>query len=267
MGRVMKMTKRPPWTPYPIAPLPFKLEGVHWPKKQFPKTATIKYAQGRPNPAVEPLIMWIFEGDIVQIMTGADTGKQGKIREVAPIKNQLLVEGLNLKERFIENMGNGKPGYIQEEKPLHFREVQLVNPHTGVPCEVYMDESSEVRSVRRCSLTEQEISIPVVPHKKFVDITKATEGDLDTRANVMSVETYIPSLLFFHEEIMMEYGIPMSMPKTEPERRDLIFEELRKQLEEEEEQQLLESPSENKPGMLSSAYSSVTRLASKIFGK
>jgi len=269
MDKVMKMTKGPPWTPYPIGPLPFKLEGVHWPKKQYNKntTVSVKYVGGRANPAVLPIKMAIFKGDKVQVLTGPDTGKLGKIREVAPVKNQLLVEGMNLKEMYMKDLGDGRPGYIQEEKPLHFREVKLVNPNTGLPCVAYMDDSSEEGSVRRCTATQEEISIPVIPHEKYKDLAKASEGDQDTKANIMSVQTYIPSLLFFHEEIMLEYGIPMSVPKTKPERRDLIFEELRREVESADEQHRLESAEGSGPGMLSRAYSSVTGLASKVFRK
>ena len=42
----------------------------------------------------------------------------------------------------------------------------------------------------------------------------------------MSKPTYVPSLLYFHEEILSLVGIKPTIAKTGPERRDLMMKEI-----------------------------------------
>ena len=44
----------------------------------------------------------------------------------------------------------------------------------------------------------------------------------------MTKQTYLPSLLYFHEEIMRAMNVPPSVPKTRPDRRDLMIKEVEK---------------------------------------
>ena len=54
------------------------------------------------------------------------------------------------------------------------------------------------------------------------------DGDFDTSADVVSRATYIPSLLYFHEEILCLLGIKPTVPKHGPVRRDLMMKEIEK---------------------------------------
>ena len=40
--------------------------------------------------------MKIKKGDTVKIISGKETGKEGKVLQVIPRKNQVLVEGVNV---------------------------------------------------------------------------------------------------------------------------------------------------------------------------
>ena len=53
-------------------------------------------------------------------------------------------------------------------------------------------------------------------------------GSFDTPAASVTKQTYFPSLLYFHEEIMLAMNVPPSIPKTKPERRDLMLKEVEK---------------------------------------
>ncbi len=50
----------------------------------------------------------------------------------------------------------------------------------------------------------------------------------DTLPAEASKETYIPSVLLFHEEIMKIMNVKPTIPKTEKDARDIIMEEIKK---------------------------------------
>ncbi|XP_002162965.1 large ribosomal subunit protein uL24m [Hydra vulgaris] len=234
-----------PWSPFPRRPLPFRM--VEWKTRKYPKSYQVRKAKPPCQVfRVAPIKDWgIVRNDLVEICCGEDTGKQGKVRAVAPEKNLLKVVGLNCSRQFLPDIGNGNPGYVLSEEPLHFYEVKLVNPHTGRGTDIVLRYDELGEKVRVCKETGHVIPTPPFERSDWKERSAVKEGDLDTRAEVVQQYTYVPSLLFFHEEIMKEMNIPMSVKKTELERRDLIM----KELEEEAIQEKLlisESASEEK---------------------
>jgi large subunit ribosomal protein L24 len=69
----------------------------------------------------------VRRGDIVQVITGNHKGSQGKILEVLPKKEQVLIEGVRLIKKHTrrsQNHPNG--GIIEREGPIHVSNVKLV---------------------------------------------------------------------------------------------------------------------------------------------
>ncbi|WGW10889.1 50S ribosomal protein L24 [Saxibacter everestensis] len=96
----------------------------------------------------------IKKGDLVQVIAGAkadrggDRGKQGKVLEVYPERNRVLVEGVNRvsKHKKVGASGRGaKTGGIEiHEAPLHISNVALVDPSDKKPTRVgYRTETVE----------------------------------------------------------------------------------------------------------------------------
>ena len=54
------------------------------------------------------------------------------------------------------------------------------------------------------------------------------DGDFDTPSSAVTKQTYLPSLLYFHEEIMHALNVTPTVPKKEPDRRDLMMKEIEK---------------------------------------
>jgi large subunit ribosomal protein L24 len=76
--------------------------------------------------------MKIKTGDIVRILTGKDKGKQGKILQVFPKVERVVVEGLNLNVRHLRGRRRGEAGQkITFPAPLHVSNLQLISPKTG----------------------------------------------------------------------------------------------------------------------------------------
>jgi len=211
---------------FPLKPVPFT--SAPWHRKKQRRTAiTMKAVHPQLIPPVTPYKEWpIVRGDTVEVLVGADTGKQGKVRVVARSKNQLKVEGLNLREKHIPDAGDGKPAHMCIEDPLHYTEVKLVDPTTGRGTDVEFRYTETGERVRVCVHSERVIPKPVFEHKYYKSTRNIPTGPLDTKEDVASAHTHIPSMLLFHEEIMLEMGIPMSVPKGGPERRDMVMKEI-----------------------------------------
>ena len=85
----------------------------------------------------------IRRDDTVQVISGKDKGKTGKVLRVEPKKNRVYVEGLNIHKRHIrprsirdaqraEQVG----GVIEQEGPIHISNVMLVDPNSNKPTRV-----------------------------------------------------------------------------------------------------------------------------------
>lgn len=75
--------------------------------------------------------MKIKTGDKVKIMAGKDKGKEGKILQVFPKMEKVVVEGLNLATRHLRGQRGQAGQKIQFPAPIHVSNVQLVSPKSG----------------------------------------------------------------------------------------------------------------------------------------
>lgn len=235
------------WNKWGNKPVPFKLQGVYWPLKSWGPGAHVQYNKfpGRP---IAPMKQMLFKGDWVEILEGKDTGKQGRISDVAPLTNRVKVERLNTKAEKMD-VGDGMAAFMLIEQPLHNKEVALVNPATGLPMlDVEREWDENIQDyVRICNKSGAILNKPA-PYGDWVDKKTAPEGDRDTPAEVMQQHTYIPTILRFHEEVMLENNIPFTVPKTAPDRRDFIMQELRNNMEKSQEQERLQRAAEGSQG-------------------
>ena len=79
----------------------------------------------------------IKTGDNVQIMSGKDKGKQGKVLEVSPKEKKVIVEGRNLVTKHVKPRRQGEQGgLVKAESALYADKVQLVCPKCGRPTRV-----------------------------------------------------------------------------------------------------------------------------------
>ena len=69
------------------------------------------------------------KNDEVKITIGKDRGKTGKITEVFPKENKILIAGLNVYKRHVKPQGQNKPGGIIDiSKSLAMGNIALVCP-------------------------------------------------------------------------------------------------------------------------------------------
>jgi large subunit ribosomal protein L24 len=104
-----------------------------------PKTA-VKVKRAEPARRAK---LRIKKGDLVQVITGAkaerggDRGKQGRVIQVFPERQRVLVEGVNRITKHVKAGARGAAGGIQtQEAPIHISNVALVDPGTNQPTRV-----------------------------------------------------------------------------------------------------------------------------------
>ena len=108
--------------------------------------------------------MRVKKGDLVQILSGKDRGKQGRVIEARPSERRVIVENLNVAKRHTRprpirdssRMGGAQivPGGILEKPaPVPVSNVMVVCPVCGNPTRVAMaekDVKGETIRVRVC---------------------------------------------------------------------------------------------------------------------
>ncbi len=71
--------------------------------------------------------MKIKKGDTVKVISGKDTGKEGKVLQVNPEKKLVLVEGVNIVKRHQKPQGQTmQGGVIDKSMPIDISNVSLV---------------------------------------------------------------------------------------------------------------------------------------------
>ena len=74
----------------------------------------------------------IKKDDLVQVITGKDKGKTGKVLSVDTKNNKVLVEGVNMVSKHSKpSMTNQQGGIIEMEAPIYLSNVMYV--HKGKP--------------------------------------------------------------------------------------------------------------------------------------
>ncbi len=70
------------------------------------------------------------KNDLVEIISGRDTGKRGKILMVLPDKGRVVVQGVNFIKRHTRPnpQKNIKGGIAEREAPIHVSNVMIVSP-------------------------------------------------------------------------------------------------------------------------------------------
>ena len=72
--------------------------------------------------------MKIKKGDTVQIITGNDVGKSGRVIKVFPIKEKIIVEGLNMvKKHARPTQENPQGGIMEKEAAVHISNVMILS--------------------------------------------------------------------------------------------------------------------------------------------
>jgi large subunit ribosomal protein L24 len=106
----------------------------------------------------------IRRGDNVEVISGKDAGKAGKVLRVEPKKNRLYVEGLNIVKRHQRprslkdtQRGGRVGGVIEKEGPIHVSNVMLLDPKQNRRTRVGVERPADGKRMRIAKLSETKI--------------------------------------------------------------------------------------------------------------
>src|SRR5436309_12011552 len=101
--------------------------------------------------------MYIRKDDTVEVLTGDDKGKRGKVLRVLRGKKQVVVEGVNRVYRHLKpSRRNPQGGRLSKEMPVDASNVALIDPQTNRPTRLgvkYLDDGTKVLVARRSGAT------------------------------------------------------------------------------------------------------------------
>ena len=88
----------------------------------------------------------IKKGDTVMINSGADKGKKGKVLEVNPKDNMVVVEGVNIRTKHTKpSQANPQGGIIHKEAAIDISNVMYVNKGKATRVGFKLDGDKKVR--------------------------------------------------------------------------------------------------------------------------
>jgi len=105
----------------------------------------------------------IRKGDLVEVVAGADRGKQGRVLAVDHTAGRVRVDKVRMQKRHLKpgRAGAQQGGVVEDEGYIHLSNVMLVNPADSKPSRVRIEDRDGKR-VRVFSRDGSDVPEPVV---------------------------------------------------------------------------------------------------------
>lgn len=93
----------------------------------------------------------IKKNDTVEVITGKEKGKRGRVLSVSPTKDSLLIEKINMiKKHMKPSKKFTQGGIIEKEASLHISNVMLLCPKCNKPTRIGNRVLQDNRKLRLC---------------------------------------------------------------------------------------------------------------------
>ncbi len=100
----------------------------------------------------------VKRNDQVQIITGEDKGKKGRVLDVDSKAGKVIVEGVNVQKKHARpTQSNPQGGIVERPGPIDASNVQLVCPSCRKTTRPIRERTSEGELVRKCRHCEKSI--------------------------------------------------------------------------------------------------------------
>ncbi len=96
----------------------------------------------------------VKKGDTVEVIAGKDRGKRGKVLNIEPKTQRVIIEGVNIIHRHTkptQEMPQG--GIIENEGPIHCSNVMVACPRCDEKTRIgigYLENGKKVRVCKKC---------------------------------------------------------------------------------------------------------------------
>ncbi|TFG50185.1 MAG: 50S ribosomal protein L24 [Gemmatimonadales bacterium] len=91
----------------------------------------------------ERQVLHVTSGDTVQVMSGDDKGKRGKVFRVYPKTGRVAIEGVNVVTKHQRASDQAQGGIIKREAPIHHSKVMLIDPKSGEPTRIRRQKDAD----------------------------------------------------------------------------------------------------------------------------
>ena len=99
----------------------------------------------------------VKKDDTVVVLSGKDKGKQGKVLEVSPKEQKVIVDHINMVTKHVKPRKMGEAGgIVKAEGAMYACKVQFVCPKCGKPTRAghkLLADGSKVRVCKKCGET------------------------------------------------------------------------------------------------------------------
>jgi len=93
----------------------------------------------------------IRKNDMVQVISGKEEGKRGKVMSVLADKDRVLVEKINMVKKHMKpNQQNRQGGIVEKEGSVHLSKVMLVCEKCNRPVRVRFKKDKSGETQRAC---------------------------------------------------------------------------------------------------------------------
>ena len=97
-------------------------------------------------------------GDEVQVTSGADKGKKGKVLKLLTAQNKVIVEGVGIVKRHLKPTAAKPQGGIEEkESPITVSNVAFLDPKSSKPTKLGYRFLKDKRKVRYAKLSKESL--------------------------------------------------------------------------------------------------------------
>jgi large subunit ribosomal protein L24 len=102
--------------------------------------------------------MNVAKNDTVEIISGEDKGKRGKVLKTFPDRRRVIVEKVNFMKRHTRpTQKNPQGGILEREAPIHVSNVMVVCPKCGKPTRLGHKRLADGTKERICKKCEEMI--------------------------------------------------------------------------------------------------------------
>ncbi len=95
----------------------------------------------QPKPVAQK--MHITKGDTVRVLRGEYRGTEGRVLEVLPKQNRVVVDGVNVVSRHRRPTQNSEGGIVKLPAAIHASNVMLLDPKSGDPTRVRRQKDAD----------------------------------------------------------------------------------------------------------------------------
>ncbi|KAG6977364.1 hypothetical protein JG688_00000384 [Phytophthora aleatoria] len=130
--------------------------------------------------AIDLIKTWhIFRGDKVEIIAGPNKGTQGEVVSVVRDLNKVIVENINMSHRYVKATPAAAGRSYLSPSPIHYSNVNLVDPSIGKPTRVAIRFTEEGEKVRVSKKTGTIIPKPAILKERH-NPRRTETGPFDT---------------------------------------------------------------------------------------